>query len=126
VLITGGFGVPASAELYDPAAGTFSATGSLGVGRIYHSATELPNGKVLIAGGQTGNVSLASAELYDPALGTFSSTGSLATARDTHSASLLSNGKVLVTGGDNNNTTVLGSAELYDAFYGGRRRAASH
>ncbi len=57
-----------SAELYDPATGSWSATGSLATGRRYHTATLLPNGKVLVAGGYTGAY-LSSAKLYDPGLG---------------------------------------------------------
>ena len=59
----------------------------------------LPNGKVLVAGGDDAGVALASAELYDPASGTWTATGSLATARYVHTATLLPNGKVLVAGG---------------------------
>ena len=65
----------------------------------FHTATLLPNGKVLVAGGSNGGGSLSSAELYDPASGSWSTTGSLATARDYHTATLLPNGKVLVAGG---------------------------
>jgi hypothetical protein len=67
VLIAGGFGDNgwlASAELYDPTAGTFAATGSMTTTRSDYTATLLQNGKVLIAGGDGLAVSLASAELY--------------------------------------------------------------
>ena len=64
----GGFGVTflASAELFDPAKGAWTATGSLATGRYAHTATLLPNGKVLVAGGFGGTAPyvLASAELY--------------------------------------------------------------
>src|SRR6184192_3520023 len=85
----------------------FVITGSLATARNGHTATLLPNGKVLIAGGRNGNSGLARAELYDPASGTWSATGSLATARAFHTATLLPNGKVLVAGGGNNSAELL-------------------
>src|SRR5213078_2182015 len=117
VLVAGGSNGSdlSSAELYDPASGTWTATGSLGTARDAHTATLLPNGKVLVAGGSTGS-GLSSAELYDPASGTWTTTGSLGTARDAHTATLLPNGKVLVAGG--NNGPALSSAELYDPGLG--------
>ena len=120
VLVAGGFGASgflASAELYDPANGTWSGTGALATAREFHTATLLPNGKVLVAGGIGAGGVLASAELYDPTTGTWSATGSLNYARGDHTATLLPNGKVLVAGGKDNSTYVE-SAELYDPATG--------
>jgi N-acetylneuraminic acid mutarotase len=107
----GGDGVD-TAELYDLVTGRWSATASLNTPRVIHTATLLPNGKVLAAGGDSERNSVNSAELYDPVTASWSVTGSLNTARSYHTATLLANGKVLVYGGwppPGNN-----SAELYD------------
>src|SRR5688572_14085605 len=68
------------------AADTFVYTGSLNTVHQNHTATRLPDGRVLVAGGGFMN---ASAELYNPALGTWSATGSLSIARENHTATLL-------------------------------------
>lgn len=112
VLLAGGFGNLASAELYDPVANSFSPTGNLLIGRFYHTGTLLRTGKVLIAGGSGGN---ATAELYDPLTGTFSSTGSMSVARINASATLLPDGKVLIEGGSSPAVT---TGEVYDPLAG--------
>jgi hypothetical protein len=94
------------------APGQWEFTGSLNTGRVFHTATLLPNEKVLVAGGSDGSVELATAELYDPAIGTWSTTGSMNVARQWHSATLLPNGLVLVAGGLSADEKP--SAELYD------------
>lgn len=111
-----------TAELYDPASGTWTATGSLLTGRYRHSATLLPNGTVLVAGGNVGSSAelgngccLASAELYDPSTGTWTATGSMVDARVAHTATLLLDGTVLVAGGDSAHLDGTSpGAELYD------------
>ncbi len=137
VLVTGGQGEPpagdptglASAELYDPKTGTFSPTGPMTGRRVFHTATLLADGRVLVTGGlQTlavgGGFPLASAELYDPKTGTFSPTGSMATARIDDTATLLADGRVLVAGGtdlpnaESASGEMLASAELYDPTTG--------
>ena len=85
--------------------GTWTATGSLNTARVQHTATLLPNGKVLVAGGKIASGLFSeSAEIYDPASGTWTATGSLNNPRFSHSATLLPNGMVLVAG-DNSQTS---------------------
>jgi hypothetical protein len=123
VLLAGGtiivgdedFGAFSIAKLFDPSTDTFTATANMTMARATHTATLLPDGTVLIAGGQSetcaGNScrarsTLASTESYNPFTGQFAATGSMAMARALHTATLLADGRVLMTGG------VLGPAPL--------------
>ncbi len=121
VLITGGNSTGANAELYDPATGTFTATGNMGGGiRWGHTATLLPDGRVLIAGGAVGPGISVTAELYDPLTGTFAPAGNMHVARQAHVATLLASGKVLIAGGEERNLPFPqpNTAELYDPITG--------
>jgi hypothetical protein len=101
VLFSGGtddIGWDSRAELYDPANGTFSFTGSMIGQRADQSDSLLPDGSVLIAGGDP-DPSTGSAELYDPVTGTFTATGNMIKARLGAAATLLPDGTVLIAGG---------------------------
>ena len=126
VLVAGGFGTGgsgpvaiASAELYNPQTNTWTTTGSMTTTRAEHTATLLPNGTVLVTGGEDASATgLSTAEIYNPATGIWSTTGSMSTARQHHTATLLQNGKVLVAGGSVSGSTFLSSAEIYDPASG--------
>ncbi|HEV8403099.1 MAG TPA: kelch repeat-containing protein [Candidatus Limnocylindrales bacterium] len=143
VLLTGGSGcgadsenVLATAEVFDPASGTFSLTGTMRTPRESHTSTLLADGRVLITGGMTGpsgssGVTLAAfrfaetsgnvlktAEIYDPATGTFTKTGSMSTIRDQHTATLLEDGRVLVLGGGGEGYAPVAFGDLYDPATG--------
>jgi len=113
VLVAGGNGsdtqeIPLkTAELYDPASGTFAATGSMAIPRDGHSATALRSGEVLVVGGAD-----ESAELYDPSTGQFGATGSAVVARSFQASLLLNDGRVLLAGGATDPAQT-SSAELY-------------
>jgi Bacterial Ig-like domain (group 2)/Galactose oxidase, central domain len=133
VLVVGGFGVTSdcpvmdvqaqnTAELYDPAAGSFNLTGNMASPRGWHTATLLKDGKVLVTGGadqDPAGTGSASAELYDPSTGAFTQTGSMSVARFRHTATLLNDGSVLIVGGVSADSSIpTSTAELYNPATG--------
>lgn len=130
LVFLGGCGVsnqPTPIPVVPPPPGTtsganFISVGSLTAARAGHTATLLPDGKVLIAGGVGNGFSqpLASAELYDPSAGRFIPIGNMTASRARHTATLLANGKVLLAGGlkDTQLGTYIVSAEIYDPSTG--------
>lgn len=111
-----------TAEVYDPVVNEWTETaGPMSVGRRSHTATLLPDGKVLIAGGGSGVATassqpIQSAELFDPATGLFTVIGNMVERRSAHSAILLDDGTVLISAGSNGTGTLFptNTAEIYD------------
>jgi uncharacterized membrane protein len=108
-----------STEVFTPGA-TPATTGAFAAGvptllqaRFEHTASLLPNGKILVAGGDTNG----DAELVDPTSATPTATGSLNSARSGHSAAVLPDGIVLIAGGSVTGTAV-DTLELYDSVAG--------
>jgi hypothetical protein len=111
-----------TAELFDPKTGSFSATSPMVNHRAIHTATILPSGKVLLAGGY-GYSEENTAEVFDPATNTFAAASLMTAKRGGHSAVALANGTVLIMGGVTPCSLLVGffcydrylsSAEVYD------------
>ena len=108
----------ATAELFNPTTGQFTAAGMMTAGRVYFTANLLGSGKVLAAGGADTSGFLATADLYDPTSTSFAATGNMTATRFYHDANTLNDGTVLVTGGSDGNNRALASAEVYDPTAG--------
>jgi N-acetylneuraminic acid mutarotase len=117
-----GFNSTSAAEIFDPTTDTWTPAAPMATARSFHTATLLPNGEVLVAGGATtyhlprGSVTTG-AEIYDPASDTWHKAASMSVSRYHHGAAALSDGRVLVAGGwalTSNSDKSLATAEIYD------------
>ena len=119
VLVAGGRGLGGgrqlkpddSAELYDPATGTWSSAEPMAQARTFHTMTRLQDGRALVVGNKGKD---ASPEIYDPSTGAWSSAGETEVTRGEHTATLLQDGRVLITGGRGTRLQHLATSELYD------------
>lgn len=124
VLVVGGdnaSGPVSSAEIYDPASGTWSVTASMSRPRAVFSASVLTDGRVLAVGGYTlisgtgtsGPGSTNSAEIYDPVTGLWAATQNALAVREDHTATVLADGRVIIAGGQSSDGTTYATAEVY-------------
>ena len=120
VLITGGCAgrgcdpILASVELYDPASGSFRPVAAMAKPRAGHAAVALPDGRVFVAGGWTGESATATAEVYDPGTGRWTSAGEMSVARMGPIAVPLPDGRVLIVGGEPRTGGPVATAEIFD------------
>jgi Galactose oxidase, central domain len=116
VLVAGSdeYPFPADAALYDPVGGTWTSLGTAIRPREFSAAVLIPDGTVLITGGQLpGGNGDPSAEIYSPASGAFALTGSMSTGRHSHTSTLLPDGTVLMAGGYDVWPGATAGAEIY-------------
>jgi hypothetical protein len=102
----------ASAEVFNPATGAFTPVNDMGSARVRAAAAPLPDGRVLVAGGNNGPTRLSSAEVFNPATGTFTPVNDMTTDRARAAAAPLPDGRVLISGGTNG--APLTSAEVFN------------
>jgi hypothetical protein len=94
--------VLASALVYYPGSGKFTATAPMTGRRAWHAANLLPDGNVLMTGGNStlsDGAAVATAEVFAPLTGTFRQIGNMTTNRSRHTSTLLNNGDVFIVGG---------------------------
>jgi len=134
VLVAGGLNSQAgpslaylfSAEVYDPNAGTWTPVSSMHSPRQDATASLLPDGNVLVAGGASSNITfLSSTEVYNPTANTWTSAASMAANRYVAMATLLPGGRILIAGGENN-SGAMSEAELYDYAPGSWTQAGTN
>lgn len=123
VLLVGGCSDPdcasvlATAELYDPAANTWSRAGTMTERRAGHTATSLVDGSVIVAGGCTDVACmfiLPTVEIWTAAAGgSFTAGPTMLGARHSHTATRLATGEVLVAGGGNGAAASIPSAMVF-------------
>jgi hypothetical protein len=105
----------ASAEVFDPATGGFTPVGDMGTPRVRAAAAPLPDGRVLVAGGNNGSSRLSSAEVFNPSTNAFTPVGDMTAERAREAAAPLPGGRVLLAGGAAGaNAAALRSAEVFD------------
>lgn len=120
VLITGGCAgrgcdrILGSVELFDPRTRSFTTAAPMTTPRASHAAAALPDGRVLVTGGWTGQRAAASAEIYDPRAGRWTAVGDMTQARVSHIAVPLGGGRVLLVSGGGGGLGDLASAEVFD------------
>jgi N-acetylneuraminic acid mutarotase len=114
----------ATAEIFDPASGQWSAAAPMKAHRASFSATRLADGRVLVTGGYNATGILTENETYDPASDSWTVNPPMPHAHAVHVSVTMSDGRVLVAGGDTGLGLPGREAEIFDPVKGKWKAAA--
>lgn len=136
VLVTGGYssgegailGISRTAEIWEPSTNKFRLLpATMTVARAGHSATQLPDGKVLLVGGLSPDGRYQLAEVFDPATETFTVLAAVDNReRGLHATAQLPDGSVLALGGESEATESIESVVQFHGDDGGTSRVLAN
>jgi hypothetical protein len=116
--VTTGGSTTSTAEIFDPAANSWSATAQAMIeARAGATAALLQDGRVVVAGGHNGTAVSSTIEIFNPVTGTFSVAGAMSSPRSQHAMAVLVDGRVLIAGGFNG-TAAVATTDIFDPAAG--------
>jgi outer membrane protein assembly factor BamB len=107
----------ASCDIYDTVTSDWIACNPMSIGKYWHTATLMTDGRVLVAGGRDSTGFTSDCEVFDPSTGLWAPIASMIVQKGRHTSTLIESNSILVTGGENA-TGILSFGEVYNVLTG--------